>query len=80
MVNSARHRAPGSRARRLRRRDMPQYLKDYMVYYAGPAKTPAGFRDRIVRAPPPPATWTYVDLFMANGSSFVMLAGSTHRS
>ena len=29
--------------------EMPQYLKDHPVYYAGPAKTPDGHRVRLVR-------------------------------
>ena len=28
---------------------LPQYLRDYAVYYAGPAKTPAGLRVGLVR-------------------------------
>jgi fumarate hydratase class I len=28
---------------------MPQYLKDHAVYYAGPAKTPAGYASRLLR-------------------------------
>jgi fumarate hydratase class I len=53
---------------------MPEYLKDHMVYYAGPAKTPRATR-RARSAPPPRGAWTaYVDLLQAAGGSFVMLA------
>lgn len=37
--------------------DMPQYLKDHPVYYAGPAKTPTAWRP-VPSAPPPPVAWT----------------------
>ncbi|MEZ5271193.1 MAG: fumarate hydratase [Ilumatobacteraceae bacterium] len=36
---------------------MPQYLQDYCVYYAGPAKTPRAW-PAAPSAPPPPAGWT----------------------
>ena len=29
---------------------MPEYLRDYMVYYAGPAKTPEGYASGLVRS------------------------------
>ncbi len=37
--------------------EMPQYLKDHPVYYAGPAKTRTGWRPA-PSAPPPRAGWT----------------------
>ena len=37
---------------------MPQYMIDHPVYYAGPAKTPAGLRQRIVRPHHRGTAWT----------------------
>jgi fumarate hydratase class I len=53
---------------------MPQYLKDYMVYYAGPAKTPAGYASGSFGPTTAGRMDAYVDLFQANGGSMVMLA------
>jgi len=53
---------------------MPQYLKDYMVYYAGPAKTPKGFASGSFGPTTAGRMDAYVDLFQANGGSYVMLA------
>ena len=36
---------------------MPDYLRDHPVYYAGPAKTPAGYASGSF-GPPPRAAWT----------------------
>jgi len=59
---------------------MPQYLKDYMVYYAGPAKTPAGYASGSFGPTTAGRMDAYVDLFMANGGSFVMLAKGNRSS
>ncbi|MFO0552839.1 MAG: fumarate hydratase [Polyangiaceae bacterium] len=53
---------------------MPQYMKDFMVYYAGPAKTPAGFAAGAFGPTTAGRMDAYVDQFMENGGSFVMLA------
>jgi fumarate hydratase class I len=53
---------------------MPQYLKDYMVYYAGPAKTPEGYASGSFGPTTAGRMDAYVDLFQANGGSYVMLA------
>lgn len=53
---------------------MPQYLKDYMVYYAGPAKTPEGYASGSFGPTTAGRMDAYVDQFQAAGGSFVMLA------
>jgi fumarate hydratase class I len=53
---------------------LPQYLKDHMVYYAGPAKTPEGYASGSFGPTTAGRMDSYVDLFMANGGSFVTLA------
>ncbi len=53
---------------------MPQYMKDYMVYYAGPAKTPQGFASGSFGPTTAGRMDSYVDLFQSQGGSFVMLA------
>jgi fumarate hydratase class I len=53
---------------------LPDYLKDYAVYYAGPAKTPAGYASGSFGPTTAGRMDSYVDLFQANGGSFVMLA------
>jgi fumarate hydratase class I len=53
---------------------MPQYLKDFMVYYAGPAKTPAGYASGSFGPTTAGRMDAYVDLFQSHGGSMVMLA------
>ena len=53
---------------------MPQYLKDYAVYYAGPAKTPEGFASGSFGPTTAGRMDSYVDYFQKLGGSFVMLA------
>jgi fumarate hydratase class I len=53
---------------------MPQYLKDFMVYYAGPAKTPAGYASGSFGPTTAGRMDAYVDAFQAAGGSLVMLA------
>ncbi len=53
---------------------MPEYMKDSMVYYAGPAKTPAGYASGSFGPTTAGRMDSYVDLFQSNGGSFVMLA------
>jgi fumarate hydratase, class I len=53
---------------------MPQYLRDYMVYYAGPAKTPVGYASGSFGPTTAGRMDAYVDQFQADGGSMVMLA------
>ena len=53
---------------------MPQYLKDYCVYYAGPAKTPEGMASGSFGPTTAGRMDSYVDEFQAAGGSMVMLA------
>jgi fumarate hydratase class I len=53
---------------------VPQYLKDFMVYYAGPAKTPAGYASGSFGPTTAGRMDAYVDQFQAAGGSLVMLA------
>ncbi|MBL9023412.1 MAG: fumarate hydratase [Myxococcales bacterium] len=53
---------------------MPGYLKDHPVYYAGPAKTPEGYASGSFGPTTAGRMDAYVDLFMQNGGSHVMLA------
>jgi fumarate hydratase class I len=54
--------------------EMPKYLRDYMVYYAGPAKTPEGYASGSFGPTTAGRMDAYVDLFQSHGGSFVMLA------
>ncbi len=54
--------------------DMPQYLKDHPVYYAGPAKTPAGMASGSFGPTTAGRMDSYVEQFQAAGGSKVMLA------
>jgi fumarate hydratase class I len=53
---------------------MPEYLKNYAVYYAGPAKTPEGFASGSFGPTTAGRMDSYVDYFQAQGGSMVMLA------
>jgi fumarate hydratase class I len=53
---------------------MPSYLKDMAVYYAGPAKTPAGMASGSFGPTTAGRMDSYVDRFQAAGGSLVMLA------
>jgi fumarate hydratase class I len=53
---------------------MPAYLQDHMVYYAGPAKTPAGYASGSFGPTTAGRMDSYVDLFQSRGGSLVMLA------
>lgn len=55
-------------------RDLPQYFKDHAVYYAGPAKTPAGYASGSFGPTTAGRMDSYVDQFQAAGGSLVMLA------
>jgi fumarate hydratase class I len=54
--------------------DLPQYFKDHPVYYAGPAKTPAGMPAGSFGPTTAGRMDSYVDLFQSRGGSLVMLA------
>jgi len=53
---------------------LPDYIKDHMVYYAGPAKTPAGYASGSFGPTTAGRMDSYVDRFMAAGGSLVSLA------
>jgi len=53
---------------------MPDYLKNHPVYYAGPAKTPAGYASGSFGPTTAGRMDSYVDPFQAAGGSLVMLA------
>ncbi|GAA4357457.1 fumarate hydratase [Angustibacter luteus] len=53
---------------------MPQYLRDHAVYYAGPAKTPAGYASGSFGPTTAGRMDSYVEQFQAAGGSLVMLA------
>ena len=53
---------------------LPDYIKDYMVYYAGPAKTPAGYVSGSFGPTTAGRMDSYVEQFMAAGGSLVTLA------
>ncbi len=55
-------------------RPMPGYLRDHAVYYAGPAKTPAGYASGSFGPTTAGRMDSYVDQFQAAGGSLVMLA------
>jgi fumarate hydratase class I len=54
--------------------EMPAYLRDHPVYYAGPAKTPAGFASGSFGPTTAGRMDSYVEQFQAAGGSLVMLA------
>ena len=53
---------------------MPEYLKKYAVYYAGPAKTPIGYASGSFGPTTAGRMDSYVEYFQSKGGSFVMLA------
>ena len=54
--------------------DLPQYIKDHPIYYAGPAKTPAGMACGSMGPTTAGRMDSYVDLFQSHGGAMVMLA------
>ncbi|KUL36425.1 fumarate hydratase [Streptomyces sp. NRRL F-4489] len=54
--------------------EMPQYLKDHPVYYAGPAKTPEGYASGSFGPTTAGRMDAYVEQFQAAGGSKIMLA------
>ena len=53
---------------------LPQYFKDHIVYYAGPAKTPEGYVSGSFGPTTAGRMDSYVDLFQEHGGSMIMLA------
>lgn len=54
--------------------DLPQYIKDHPIYYAGPAKTPKGMPCGSMGPTTAGRMDPYVDLFQSHGGSMIMLA------
>lgn len=54
--------------------DLPDYFKQYPVYYAGPAKTPPGMPSGSFGPTTAGRMDGYVDIFQSHGGSMVMLA------
>ncbi len=53
---------------------LPRYLKDHIIYYAGPAKTPKGYASGSFGPTTAARMDSYVPIFQAEGGSMVMLA------
>ena len=53
---------------------MPAYMRDHVVYYAGPAKTPKGYASGSFGPTTAGRMDACVDLFQSRGGSHVMLA------
>ncbi len=53
---------------------LPQYLKDYPVYYAGPAKTPTGYASGSFGPTTAGRMDSYVDKFQAAGGRLLFKA------
>ena len=53
---------------------LPQYFKDYVIYYAGPAKTPQGHASGSFGPTTAQRMDPYVSAFQSQGASLVMLA------
>ncbi|MFC1829837.1 fumarate hydratase [Thermodesulfobacteriota bacterium] len=54
--------------------DLPQYFKDHIIYYAGPAKTPQGYASGSFGPTTAGRMDPYVPLFQRYGGSMIMLA------
>ena len=54
--------------------ELPQYIKDHPIYYAGPAKTPEGMPSGSFGPTTAGRMDPYVDLFQSHGGSLVMIA------
>jgi len=53
---------------------LPEYFKDHVIYYAGPAKTPPGYASGSLGPTTAGRMDDYVGLFQKHGGSMVMLA------
>lgn len=60
--------------------DLPQYFKDHVVYYAGPAKQPTGYASGSFGPTTAGRMDSYVDLFQSRRGSMVMLAKGNRSS
>ena len=56
--------------------DMPQYLKDHPIYYAGPAKTPKGMASGSFGPTTAGRMDSYVDQFQSGGSMIMIAKGN----
>ncbi|GAB6012447.1 fumarate hydratase [Viscerimonas tarda] len=54
--------------------ELPQYIKDHPIYYAGPAKTPTGYASGSMGPTTAGRMDSYVDSFQAHGGSLIMIA------
>jgi len=54
--------------------DLPDFFKDHMVYYAGPAKTPKGYSSGSFGPTTAGRMDSYVELFQSRGGSLISLA------
>ncbi len=54
--------------------ELPAYVRDHAIYYAGPAKTPVGMASGSFGPTTAGRMDSYVELFQAHGASLVMLA------
>ncbi|MDR2824665.1 MAG: FumA C-terminus/TtdB family hydratase beta subunit, partial [Prevotellaceae bacterium] len=54
--------------------DLPDYVKNHPIYYAGPAKTPKGMPSGSFGPTTAGRMDSYVDLFQSRGGSMVMIA------
>ncbi|MDR1330553.1 MAG: fumarate hydratase [Tannerella sp.] len=54
--------------------ELPQYVKDHPIYYAGPSKTPAGMASGSFGPTTAGRMDSYVDLFQSHGGSLLMIA------
>jgi len=62
-------------------KDIPEYFKNHIIYYAGPAKTPKGYASGSFGPTTAGRMDSYVPLFQQHGASLVMLAkGNRSRS
>ncbi len=54
--------------------DLPDYIKDHPIYYAGPAKTPEGMASGSFGPTTAGRMDSYVELFQKHGGSMIMIA------
>ena len=54
--------------------DLPDAIKNHIIYYAGPAKTPPGYASGSFGPTTAGRMDSYVDLFQSHGGSMVMIA------
>ncbi len=59
---------------------LPDYIKNHIVYYAGPAKTPPGYASGSFGPTTAGRMDSYVELFQSNGGSLIMLAKGNRSS